>query len=142
MEESEETILDETLDTLYRDHSESPTGKKHENGLAVFNWLVTKSFLRKNPDPSELFNIERSQIRSIRKEKSTAELKEIQKLGGPPHDRANPQPKYNGTDSPIIIVKYNGEIRLIDGSNRINMWSNNENTDLHRVNFHKIADGS
>ena len=133
----EETVLNETLDTLYRDHGMSPTGIKHEDGLAVFNWLVIKSWLGKNPDTSEILNIERSQISSTKEKKSTKELREIQR-SRKCHEWDKPQTR-DGEVSPIIIVEYKGEILLIDGSNRINMWSNNGNTDLHRVNFHRIA---
>ena len=136
----EETALEETFRILYRDHPKSPTGITHKDGLAVFNWLVIKSCLGRNPEPFEFLNIERSQIRSTREEKSTAELKEIQELGKPPHVRANPRPKV-GKGSPIIIVEYKGKTLLIDGSNRINMWHRDRNTELHRVNFHRIADG-
>lgn len=140
MEESEETILDETLDTLYKDHSESPTGKKHENGLAVFNWLVTKSFSRKKiPDTSELLNIERSQIRSSREERTTEGLRNLQQLRGQQNSN-NPRIEY-GIDSPIIIVEYKEKSLLIDGNHRINKWHRDGNTKLHRVNFHRITDG-
>lgn len=138
MEESEETAIEETLRILYRDHKKGPDGRIHKDGLAVFIWLVTKSFSGEIiPDTSKSLNIERSQINSTREEKSTKELREIQQ-SRKCHERDNPQ-TIDGTDSPIIIVEYEETILLIDGSNRINMWSNNENTDLHRVNFHKIA---
>ena len=135
----EETALEETLRILYRDHPKSPTGIQHKDGLAVFNWLVTKSYLGRNPDTPELLNIERSQISSTREEISTEKLKEIQELRRF-HNGDNPRNEY-GIDSPIIIVEYKETTRLIDGSHRINMWFKNGNTASHRVNFHKIADG-
>ncbi len=138
MEKTEEDVLEETLRMLYRDHGSRPTRIRHEDGLAVFNWLVTKAYLGRDPHQSEISNIQRSQISSIREEWHTEKLRRLQQ-SRQCHSRDNPRTNYK-KDRPIIIVKREGKTYLIDGSTRINMWFNNGNTELHRVNIHKIVE--
>ena len=129
--DSEDSILEETLDSLFRNQKKNDY---ETSGLQIFNRLLAKSILGRDPELHELLEIQKNQIRSYREKKTTEELREIQQSQTNKHARANPR----NEDDPIVIVKHEGIDRLLDGSNRINKWFNEGNTEKHKVNMHEI----
>ena len=41
--------------------------------------------------------------------------------------------------SPIVLVEYEGTLRLIDGNHRINRWVADTDVQKHQVNMHSVA---
>lgn len=129
----EDAILEQTLYLLGRDHGN--TGKK--DGLFEFNRLLTKSILGRAPLLEELLNFSKDEIVSFQYQWPTARLAEIKSNQEMSHDRFVPRTEC-GINSPVIIAEYRGVLRLLDGSNRINMWVLHGDITLHDVNLHQI----
>ncbi len=150
--ENNDLVLEETLNILYTDHNVVIINNypiEHSNGLEVFNWLLNKSFFERNEvhiwllntkvfgntaEPNKFLNIQKNQIRSSKEKRTTEQLKKFID-----DQRAEKQPK-NGGHSPIIIARYNGEEKLLDGRKRITMWVDEGNTEPHKVNFHEVIE--
>ncbi len=137
--ESEDLILEETLTLLFKCHRVNPyNGEAHNSGLEVFNRLLSKSILGRNPKPPEIFNIQKSQISSFKQQWSTDRLKELLEAQTEKHEWDIPRTDH-GLKSPVIVAEYEGINRLLDGRLHINMWFHIGNTELHEVHLHEVT---
>jgi len=100
--------------------------------LDVLNRLLAKNMGRAGPQKTGHADVRPEQIASRREQWSTADLGKLRRGHGDP----------TGVDvaCPIVLVEYAGETRVLDGNHRINRWVNANDTRMHSVIIHTIAE--
>ena len=96
----------------------------------AFRRLLAKNINAPDWTGFDHYPVEKHQIRSYREKRTTEELTELPRG----HDNAAPKQQ----NCPIIIAIHEGQERLLDGNNRINLWINQGNADEHDVNVHIV----
>jgi hypothetical protein len=100
--------------------------------MDVFNRLLAKHIRPDGWTPNTHMDIRPEQIRSRREQWG------IDRLGLLPrghHGMAGPGTRLDG---PIVIVQYQGAMRLLDGSHRVNTWIAMRDPAQHSVHIHTI----
>jgi hypothetical protein len=97
--------------------------------MDVFNRLLAKNIRPAGWTSRTHLDIQRHQITSRQERWSTEALGRLPRAH--PHGR--------DSDAPIILVEYDGVLRLIDGNHRINHWVVTADARSHRVNIHSVS---
>ncbi len=119
-------ILSETLRCLGA-HRHPQWGDR--DALDVFNRLLAKNA---RPGGSKNLHLD------IREEQITSRAEEwpLEELARLP--RAHDERHQHGSHDPVILVEYDGALRLLDGNHRINNWVARQDRGPHRVHIHTI----
>ena len=99
--------------------------------LDVFNRLLAKNLGRAGPRKAGHTDVRAEQIASQREQWTTADLGKLR--------RGHSDPAGVDVACPIILAEYAGETRVLDGNHRINRWVNENDSRMHDVIIHTVA---
>jgi len=128
----EDKILENSLNQI-------DNHKGRNDVFETFCSLLYKSIYQENPpknNPNAL-GIKRERIQSSIEKRTVGDLYLLKENMPATHYRKNLNS--DGLDNPIVVVKYHGRERIIDGSNCINYWfRKGDQTKLFDINLHEI----
>lgn len=125
---SNDTILDQSLMCLVA-HRHPEWGDRVL--FDVFNRLLAKNIKPSEWTSNTHLDIHPEQISSRQEQWTTEDLAKLLRGHGSAEGK--------DFDCPIIVAKYDGKQRLLDGNHRINRWIEVGDTMLHDINIHTIA---
>ena len=122
-------ILEQTLEAL-RPHVHPEWGDR--NSMDVFNRLLAKHIRPDGWTANTHADIRPEQIRSRREQWG------IDRLAQLPRGHPGVAGRDTRLDGPIVVFEYQGAMRLLDGSHRINTWVAIRDPAQHPVHIHTI----
>ena len=127
--QSSDPILEQTLGYL-RNHLHAKWGDREP--IDVLNRLLAKNIRPAGWTMYTHMDITPDRIRSRLEQWSVAELGRLTRgHAAVAHPLAR-------LDVPIVVVEYQGAMRLLDGNHRINTWIARCDAELHAVHIHVI----
>jgi len=123
-----DTIFEQTLQCLWP-HCHPEWGDR--TPLDVFNRLIAKNVRPAGWTPHTHLDIQEHRVSSRQEHWTIAELGRLLRAHVGIADR--------DSASPIVLVEYEGMLRLIDGNHRINRWVAEADVRQHQVNIHSVA---
>ena len=125
----QDPVLEHTLEAL-RPHLHREWGDR--DAMDVFNRLLAKHVRPDGWTNNTHLDIRPEQIRSRR------ELWGIDRLRQLTRGHRGVAGRDTRLDGPVVVVEYQGTMRLLDGNHRINTWVGRRDPDQHPVHIHTI----